>query len=164
VLNGLATREAFAELLSKIGVRPSDKLVLSRIEKIPDFFDPITGKFDKATYQQVLSRNEMTPKMLDTDIRDRNAAQDWAAGIQNGLAVPRAYGALGAVYRDGDPRPRLLPDARRACRSRPADRRPAAGLHRPEQGRYSLPEMREITVVPSRPRPWATAARSTRPS
>ena len=98
VLNGVATREAFAELLSKVGVRPSDKLVLAQIEKIPAFFDPITGRFDKATFQRMLAQNEMTPKMLDAEFRDRAAAQDWAAAIQNGLVVPRAYGALGSVF------------------------------------------------------------------
>src|SRR5688500_15081859 len=42
VLNGLATREAFAELLLKVGVRPSDKLIVEQIQKIPAFFDPVT--------------------------------------------------------------------------------------------------------------------------
>ena len=57
VLNDLATRQAFSELLRKIGIRPSDKLVADEIGKIPDFFDPITGKFDKTTFEKSLSRN-----------------------------------------------------------------------------------------------------------
>src|SRR6185312_16193385 len=39
VAEGLATREAFAELLTRIGVRPSDHLIAAEIQKIPIFFD-----------------------------------------------------------------------------------------------------------------------------
>lgn len=148
VLNGLATREAFAELLGKIGVRPSDKLVLGQIEKIPAFFDPITGRFDKATYQRMLAQNEMTPKMLDTDIRDRAAAQDWAAGLQNGLAVPRAYGALGAVFalETRDLGYFLLTPQSVPQPAQPTDAQLQAFLAQ-NKTRYSLPEMRQITLV-----------------
>ena len=49
VLSGVATREAFAELLSRSGIRPSDSLIVSGINKIPAFFDQVSGRFDKAS-------------------------------------------------------------------------------------------------------------------
>lgn len=148
VLSGLATREAFSELLSKIGVRPSDKLVLSRIQQIPEFFDPITGKFDRKTFERMLGQNGMTPKMLDTDIRDRNATQDWAAGVQNGLQVPRAYGALAAVYalETRDVAYFLLPPSSVPAPAKPTDAQLTAFIAQ-NKSQYSLPEMRELTVV-----------------
>jgi peptidyl-prolyl cis-trans isomerase D len=148
VMNGVATREAFSELLSKVGVHPSDKLILEQIEKIPDFFDPITGRFDKKTYQRRLADNSMTPKMLDADIRDRMAVQNWAAGVQNGLAVPRAYGALGSVFalETRDLSYFLLPPDSVPKPAPPTDAQLAAFMAE-NRSRLSLPEMREITVV-----------------
>ena len=98
VLNGLATREAFSELLAKVGIKPGDKLIVDQISQIQAFFDPITGKFDKTTFERQLSQNGMTPEMFDAGIRDQMATQHWAVGVQNGLAAPRTYGALAAIY------------------------------------------------------------------
>ncbi|WP_293906902.1 peptidylprolyl isomerase [Phenylobacterium sp.] len=154
VLNGLATREAFSELLSRSGIHPSDKLILAQLEKIPAFFDPITGRFDKKTYQRRLADNSMTPKMLDAEIRDGMAAQNWGAGLQNGLAVPRAYGALGSVFaletRDLSyflVTPQSVPQP-----PAPTDAQLAAFVAE-NRSRLSLPEMRLITVVAFAPPP-----------
>ena len=43
VAQGLASSEAFAAYLTKIGVRPSDKLTAGEIQKIPAFFDQVLG-------------------------------------------------------------------------------------------------------------------------
>lgn len=61
VLEGLATREAYADLLTKIGIRPADKLIAAEIQKIPAFFDQVSGRFDKIAYQRKLADNNMTP-------------------------------------------------------------------------------------------------------
>lgn len=98
VLNGVATREAFGEMLARMGIVPSDKLLVAQIEKMEAFFDPISGRFDKAIFQQRLADNGLTPQLFDTILRDEMAAQHWTAGVQNGLTVPRAYGALAAVF------------------------------------------------------------------
>lgn len=98
VLNGVATREAFAEVLSKAGIKPGDKLILDQIQKIQAFFDPITGKFDKKTFEARLRENGMTPENFDAGLRDQMATQHWAVAVQNGLSAPRSYGALAAIY------------------------------------------------------------------
>jgi len=98
VLNAVATREAFSEILAKMGIQPGDKLIVDQISQIQAFFDPITGKFDKSTFQKRLAENGLTPEMFDAGIRDQMAAQHWAVGVQNGLSAPRTYGALAAIY------------------------------------------------------------------
>ena len=98
VLNGVATRESFSEVLAKMGIRPGDKLVLDQIQEVQAFFDPITGKFDKKIFQQRLAENNMTPERFDAVLRDQMATQHWAVAVQNGLAAPRSYGALAAIY------------------------------------------------------------------
>lgn len=148
VLNGLATRESFAEMLIRTGVKPSDKLILEQIQKIPDFFDPVTGRFDRKVMTQLLAQNNATPQMLDGQIRDSIAAQFWAKGLQNGLQAPRAYGALGAVYmletrdlayvslpREAVPPPPTPTDAQ--LKAVIAENKTA----------FTVPELRELTLI-----------------
>jgi peptidyl-prolyl cis-trans isomerase D len=148
VLNGLATREAFAELLLKVGVRPSDKLIVEQIQKIPAFFDPVTGRFDKITFGRMLAQNNMTPPMLDAEIRDNNAQRDWALAIQNGLVVPRAYGALGSIFalETRDLSYFLIPPQSIPQPPQPTDAQLQAFISQ-NKTRYTLPEMRQISLV-----------------
>lgn len=98
ILEGLATREAFSELLRKMGVQPSDKLLVAEIQKIPAFFDPVSGRFDKKAYQQRLADNGLTVPVFEQIMRDDLAEQQFGTGMVAGLIVPRAYPALAAVY------------------------------------------------------------------
>jgi len=98
VLQGLATREAFAELLHRMGIRPSDKDVVAQIAKIPAFFNPVSGKFDKALYQQRLAQNEMYPERFEGLLRDEMAQQQLVSALTQALESPRAYSALAAIY------------------------------------------------------------------
>lgn len=159
VLNGLATREAFAEMLSKIGVRPSDKLILDQIQKIPAFFDPITGRFDKTTFQRRLGENGLTPKAFDAVLRDEMATQHWAVAVQNGLAVPRTYGGLAAVFalesRDLSYfalTPQSVPQP-----AAPTDAQLTAFINE-NKAQLTRPEMRVLTIVPFTPQSAAAAA------
>jgi peptidyl-prolyl cis-trans isomerase D len=98
VLQGLAGREAFSELLRKTGIEPSDKLIAAELGKIPAFFDRVSGRFDKTTYTQKLAENGLTPARFDQVMRDQIAQEQWARATANGLQVPRAYSALAAIY------------------------------------------------------------------
>src|SRR3712207_7300263 len=56
--NDTATTEIYTLTLhdalpiSKLGLRPSDQQVVNELRKSTAFFDPISGRFDRATYQQ----------------------------------------------------------------------------------------------------------------
>lgn len=158
LLDGLSTRAAFAEVLSKAGLRPSDKLVLAQIEKIPAFFDSISGRFDRKTFEKRLGENGLTPKTFDAGLRDEMAAQHWAVGVQNGLMVPRAYGALAAVFslesRDLaylTITPRDVPQP-----SLPNDAQLAAFI-KENAAQLTLPESRVLTIVGFTPQSVAAA-------
>jgi peptidyl-prolyl cis-trans isomerase D len=98
VLEGLAGQYAYDELISKLGVRPSDKLVVSEIQKIPAFFDPVSGRFDKKSYQEMLGQNGLTVTAFEQQMRDQIAEQHFGTGLIGGLMTPRAYTAMAAVY------------------------------------------------------------------
>ena len=98
LIDELATREAFAALLDKIGLRPSDQLIKAQIEKIPAFFDQVSGRFDKALYQQTLQQNNLTVDKFEASLRDEISQTHLVSAIVDGLRAPRAYTALGAIY------------------------------------------------------------------
>ncbi|MDB5449278.1 MAG: rotamase family protein [Phenylobacterium sp.] len=148
VLDGLATREAFAELLRKIGIRPSDKLIAGQIAKIPAFFDQVSGRFDKTQYQQRLAENGLTPDKFEGIMRDQLAEQHLEAGMANGLLIPRAYSALAGIYalenRDiayFDVGPASVPQP-----ALPTDAQLTAFM-KENAARLTRPEFRVLTVV-----------------
>jgi len=98
VLEGMASQYAYDEYISRLGVKPSDKLLAAQIQKIPAFFDPVTGRFDKKAYQQMLAQNGLTVTAFEQSMRDQIAEQHFGTGLVGGLMTPRAYTAMAAVY------------------------------------------------------------------
>lgn len=98
VLQLMASREAFAALLAKIGLKPSDKLVVDEIAKIPAFFDPVSGRFDKTAYERQLAEGGFTTDQFEQMARDDIAGQMALTGIVAGVRAPRAMSALNALY------------------------------------------------------------------
>lgn len=94
----LADGQAFAELLSRMKLRPSDKLIVNEIRKAPTFFDPITGKFDKKSYDSWLMQQGITAQVLETEFRDGIAENHFFTGVMAGLQAPRLYGAVAATF------------------------------------------------------------------
>lgn len=98
VLEGLAGREALSEYFSRLGLKPSDKLLIAEIQKLPSFFDQISGRFDKALYERQLQENGLTVPKFEQMMRDEIAQGHFATAAVNGFRVPRAYAALQAIY------------------------------------------------------------------
>jgi len=98
VLEMLADREAMAALIEKIGLRPADALITREIQKIPAFFDQVSGRFDKRLYEEALARNKLTAPQFEQSVRDEIAQSHLAAGLVDGLRPPRAFGALAVVF------------------------------------------------------------------
>jgi len=156
VLQGLALREGFSELMRRMGIRPSDKQIADEIGKIPAFANPVSGQFDKTQYVQRLAQNELTPQKFEGALRDEMAEQQFVAALMGGFQAPRAYAALAAVYalesRDISylavgptdvPRPPA-----------PTDDQLAAFM-KENASRLTLPEFRVLTVVRFSPAQFA---------
>ncbi|MDP3406571.1 MAG: SurA N-terminal domain-containing protein [Brevundimonas sp.] len=93
-LEGQTQRLGFLAWAHKVGIRPSEELVLKRIREIPAFFNQITGQFDQAQYEQALAAQNVTPVQLEDEFRDTAVSEHFASAIQAGLRTPRIYGAL----------------------------------------------------------------------
>lgn len=98
IVEMIAAREAFAEMLHRMGVRPSDKLIVGEIGKMQAFFDPVSGRFDKKAYQQRLAENGLAVETFEQMMRDQIAEAHMGASVVNGVRAPRAYSALAALY------------------------------------------------------------------
>ncbi len=98
LLNSLATRESMAEIISRMGIRPADQLLVAQIQKIPAFFDQISGRFDRKTFDQRLAENGLDAERFDQALRDEMASAHFGAAVAAGLRTPRAYGAMAAIY------------------------------------------------------------------
>jgi len=98
LLQGLSADEAFAEMTTRMGVRPAPSLIIDELRKQPDFFDPITGKFDERAYQQKVSQLDMTTTQFESQIRDEIARDQLATGLAAGLKAPRTLGAIIADF------------------------------------------------------------------
>ena len=148
VLQGLATREGFAELLRRMGVHPSDKLVAEQLAKIPAFFNPVSGQFDKQQYQQRLAQNDLTPDKFEAALRDEVAEQHLVGALTNALLVPRAYAAMAAIYglEARDISYLNLTPASVPPPAPPTDAQLAAFM-KENAARLILPEFRVLTVV-----------------
>lgn len=165
VLNGVATRESFAALMTKIGVVPGDKLILDQIQKIPAFFDEISGRFDKKVFQRRLGENGMTPERFDAVLRDDMASQHWAVAVQNGLTTPRAYGALASIFalESRDLSYVLLGPNAVPKPAAPTDAQLQAFINE-NKADLTLPEMRILTVVPFTPQASGAATAAIDPA
>ncbi len=93
-LEGQTQRLGFLAWARKVGIRPSEQLVLKRIREIPAFFNQITGAFDQAQYEQALAQQNITPVQLEDEFRDTAVSEHFASAIQAGFRAPRIYGAL----------------------------------------------------------------------
>jgi peptidyl-prolyl cis-trans isomerase D len=99
MLQALAQQESFAALLTRLGVQPSAQQVFDQqISKVKAFQDPVSGKFDKKAYVEVLSQNQLTPAEFEKSQRDELAYNQFAAAAAAGLKPPRLYGALVGDY------------------------------------------------------------------
>lgn len=97
MLDELAKQEAFSAWLDNLGVKPSAKMVVAEIAKIPSFFNAVTGKFDKDTYKQRLAGAQLEQKDFEQQTADRIAAQQYMQAAVAGLHAPRIYAASGAA-------------------------------------------------------------------
>jgi peptidyl-prolyl cis-trans isomerase D len=97
LLQAIATREAFAAMVTRLGIVPSDKLVVGEIAKVPAFFDRVSGRFDKTAYQQQLSQNGLTTEQFEQMARDDIASRMAVTGVVAGAKAPLAYSALAGL-------------------------------------------------------------------
>jgi peptidyl-prolyl cis-trans isomerase D len=148
IIENLAYSESLAALVTKMGLRPSDTQVVEQIRQINAFFDPISGKFDRATYQQRLREAGLTEPQFEAALRDEITQGQIVSGLAAGLQAPKSYAAaLAAFSREGRDvqwftvAPRMVPQP-----AAPTDAQLTAYI-KANAARFTKPELRQITMV-----------------
>ncbi len=105
MLSDIASQQSLSELLHKMGVRPSEKLISDTLREqlmsLPPQmrpYNPITGKFDEEAYKRLLAEQGMTVDGYNVELGDTLASNQLSAAIGIGLRAPRTYSALDAAF------------------------------------------------------------------
>lgn len=132
----------------RAGIRPGQALVVKEIQRIPAFFNAVTGKFDENNYRQALSQANITPERMEQDVRDDYMTQHYAAAVQAGMRLPRIYGALVGAQaletREG--RYFNVTQAMAGTAGQPTDAQLTALLNQSAE-ELRRPELRQVSVV-----------------
>ena len=144
----------FAEWAWKVGIRPGKDLVLSEIRKIPAFFNQVTGRFDQASYEQVLAQQNITPEMFLNEVRNQYSFRHFGTAMISGVELPKAYSAIfaasAAETRDGAWFTVTQDMAGRA--KDPTDEQLQAFI-RENEAQLRIPEFRQMSLVLFTPGP-----------
>ena len=139
-----ATGRAFEVFAADQGMVASKKLVDGAIASIPAFYGP-TGKFDPATFQQVIAQRKVSEKMLRDDFAREALTKALAIPIAGAARVPaglvQPYASLLLEVRDG--RIAELQSSLFAPRNVPSNAELQA-FYRRNLARYTVPERRVI--------------------
>ena len=141
------------------GLRPGKELVVKQIRQIPAFFNSVTGQFDQQAYQAALAQQNLTPAMLEQDLRDQYATEHFGAAVYAGARVPRIYGALlaGQAFERRDGRWFEVTSAMAGQVAAPTDAQLNAFIQE-NAARLRAPEFRTVSVVLFSPDPAAANA------
>ena len=132
----------------KAGIRPGKELIVKQIRQIPAFFNSVTGQFDQQAYEAALAQQNLTPAMLEQDLRDQYVTEHFGAAVFAGARVPRIYGALlaGSAFESRDGRWFEVTSAMAGQVPAPTDAQLNAFIQENAE-RLRAPEFRMVSVV-----------------
>ncbi len=148
VMEELAFRESLDELLARMGLRASDRMLTEELRKAPVFFDQVTGQFDEAKYASALRDKGLTPAVFEGILTDEMRRNQFISAAVAGLRAPRAYSAIGGLFalEQRDLAYFTVTPASLGPIAQPTEADIAAFV-RENAARLSLPEFRGFTVV-----------------
>ncbi|ESQ75422.1 peptidylprolyl isomerase [Asticcacaulis sp. AC402] len=148
LLSEMTDRKAIVGWLQKLGVKPSNKLILAEVSKFPAFLNSVTGRFDMDTYRQQLLTNQMTDKEFEAELYDQIAISQFMSTAAAGLKAPRVFTAVDAAFtlQSRDASVFFLSPQNVANPSMPTEAEIAA-FYKENQTRFVLPELRTASVI-----------------
>jgi peptidyl-prolyl cis-trans isomerase D len=147
MLERLATQESMFASLEKQGLVASDRSVVERLSQIPVFISPVTGRFDKNLYAQVLNQHQVNRLQFEKDQRDEILQQQFLTAAGAGLKAPRIY-SLAAAAVGGQTRDFSYTAVGGDINSVPMpSEAEVAALYKSQLDRNTVPETRVAKVV-----------------
>lgn len=148
LLAQLQDQTVFGALFDRMGVKVSPKVVAKGLQNIPDFFDPVTGRFDTKAYQERIGVLGYTAPRFEKVLAHGIAGDHFSAAMQGGMKVPVTFGALqGAVMLESrDASGIVVTPALAGAVGEPTDAQ-LQTLMTELSARYTRPERRELSFV-----------------
>ena len=97
MVQDMANQTAFSAWMQQVGLRPSDKVVTDALKQAPQFFNPVTGAFDRDKYDAQLRDLGVTEAQEEERLKDQVAHEHFASAMRAGFTLPRIYGAVQAA-------------------------------------------------------------------
>lgn len=148
ILQELLDQTIFNEVFDRMGVKASPKVVAESLRQIPDFFDPVTGRFDTKAYQQRIGEQGWSPARFESLMASGIAGDHFTAALQSGFKAPLSFGALqGAMYLESrDASAIFIPPSAVGAVPEPTEAQ-LSSLMQELSPRLQRPERRELTFV-----------------
>jgi len=156
MLQDLASQTAYAEMLTRSGIRPSDDVVAAEIRhqaesgnaEMAQVFDSVTGKFRPDALTKILHDNGVSLPEFQHELADSIADQDFRSAIGQGVEAPRIYSAIQAalLLESRDITYFVIPAASVPIPPKPTDDQLNA-LIQQFRDQLMLPERRKLTLV-----------------
>ena len=157
MLQDLASQEAYFEMLSRSGIRPSDEVVATELRRqaesgqapgLAQIFDSVTGKFRPQALLQLLGANGLTMDAFQRQLADDIANGDFNAAYRDGFETPRIYSAIQAalLLESRDVTYFVIPAASVGVPPPPTDAQLTA-LIQQHKDQLMLPERRKLSIV-----------------
>ncbi|HTX50066.1 MAG TPA: peptidyl-prolyl cis-trans isomerase [Caulobacteraceae bacterium] len=156
MLQQLAAQTAYSEMLTRLGIKPTDDVVVAELRKqaeaggtvLSDVFDSVTGKFKPELMARLLQSMGVTMPEFEQGVADDLASQELGSAVQQGFTIPRIYAAVQAAWllEGRDVSYFVIPIASVPPPAPPTDAQLAA-LIQQHRDQLMLPERRVLTVV-----------------
>lgn len=148
MLSQLGNQLAFSAWLDRLGVKPSNQLLLQEIGKIPAFFNNVTGRFDHDTYTQTLNNAGVTVEAFESERRDEIAVNQYSSAALAGLQAPRIFAAADAAFSlQGRDASLFMLSPMNVTQPAAPTEADIKAYYDDNKARFTLPELRTATVV-----------------
>lgn len=148
VLSRLIYEAALRQKAEDLGLRVSDARLARELTTIPAFIDPISGRFDQATYFTLLSNNQLTPAQFEASLRDDLIQRQLAAAIGGGVRAPDVLARTRLRYaRESRSVSYVAIPAEAAGAIAPPTDEELASFYAEREAAYTVPERRAFSFV-----------------
>jgi peptidyl-prolyl cis-trans isomerase D len=98
ILQNLIRKAAVEQKFRDLGLVGTDNSVANELRENKAFQDPITGRFDRDTYLQLLAQNNAAPRQYESDLRLEIMQSQLVGGLGAGLEAPDVLATVSARF------------------------------------------------------------------
>jgi peptidyl-prolyl cis-trans isomerase D len=98
IVEQLANQQSIGAWFDKLRIKPSPKLIVDQLAQQPQFVNPTTGKFDRDTYLQALSRFGVDQKTVEREVAADLANRQFITAALAGFQTPRVFATAEAAF------------------------------------------------------------------